>query len=64
MFGIGDRMNLERRATALAEAAGVPFEALDLGLPNWAGGSRMTLGVPADTSDPAAEAAMLAALEL
>lgn len=64
VFGIGDRMNLERRAAALAEAAGVGFEAFDLGLPNWAGGSRMTLGVPADTSDPDAEAAMLAALEL
>jgi hypothetical protein len=64
VFGIGDRMNLERRAGALAEAAGAPFEALDLALESWAGGRRLTLGVPADTSDAAAEAAMLAALEL
>jgi hypothetical protein len=64
VFGIGDRMNLERRVGALVEAAGVQFEALDLALPNWAGGRRTTLGVPPETSDPAAEAAMLAALEL
>jgi hypothetical protein len=64
VFGIGDRMNLERRVNALVEAAGVPFEALDLALPNWAAGRRMALGVPPETSDPAAEAAMLAALEL
>jgi hypothetical protein len=36
VFGIGDAMNLERRARQLAAAAGVPIEALDLGLLNWA----------------------------
>jgi hypothetical protein len=36
VFGIGDRMNLHRRASELATAAGVPIEALDLGLVNWA----------------------------
>ena len=31
VFGIGDKILLERRARALADAAGVPIEALDLG---------------------------------
>ena len=49
VFAIGDRMTLERRAKALAEAADVLIEALDLALPNWAGGrSAITLGVPAE----------------
>ncbi|MEA2300031.1 MAG: hypothetical protein QOE44_566 [Solirubrobacteraceae bacterium] len=64
VFAIGDRMTLERRASALAGAAGVAAEALDLGLSNWAAGTRITLGVPAETTDPDAEAGMLAALEL
>jgi Alpha-glutamyl/putrescinyl thymine pyrophosphorylase clade 3 len=36
VFGIGDVMNLQRRASELATAAGVPIEALDLALLNWA----------------------------
>jgi hypothetical protein len=64
VFAIGDRMTLERRASALASAAGVAAEALDLGLSNWAAGTRITLGVPAETTDPDTEAGMLAALEL
>jgi hypothetical protein len=64
VFAIGDRMTLERRASALAGAAGVPIEALDLGLANWAGGTRVTLGVAPQTSDPKAEAGVLRALEL
>lgn len=36
VFGIGDKMLLERRARDLAEAAELPIEALDLGLFNWA----------------------------
>jgi hypothetical protein len=36
VFGIGDRLTLERRAGALARAAAVPVEALDLALENWA----------------------------
>ncbi len=65
VFAIGDRMTLERRTNALAAAAGVPFEALDLGLANWgAGGPRVTLGVPPQTGDAAAEAALLETLEL
>ncbi|MGI8804045.1 MAG: hypothetical protein ACR2KV_18100 [Solirubrobacteraceae bacterium] len=64
IFAIGDRMTLERRAGALAAAAAVPFEALDLALPNWAAGARVTLGAPPETTDADAEASMLAALEL
>ena len=46
VFGIGDKILLERRARALADAAGVPIEALDLGLFNWGarGGARATYG--------------------
>ena len=35
VFGIGDTMNLQRRASDLAGTAGIPMEALDLGLLNW-----------------------------
>ena len=45
-FGIGDPLLLERRAAALAEAAGVPIEALDLALANWGAPQRATLGFP------------------
>ena len=46
VFGIGDRMNLHRRASDLATAAGVPIEALDLALLNWSrpDGERITAG--------------------
>jgi hypothetical protein len=47
-FGIGDALLLERRAAALAEACGVPLEALDLGLYNWGRGERATIGLGAD----------------
>lgn len=40
VFGIGDKMLLERRARELADAAEVPIEALDLGLFNWAAPDR------------------------
>jgi hypothetical protein len=48
VFGIGDALNLQRRATELAVAAGVPIEALDLALVNWARpeAQRITGGVP------------------
>lgn len=36
VFGIGDKLLLERRAHELAQEAGLPIEALDLGLFNWA----------------------------
>lgn len=35
VLGIGDRINLERRAAALAEGLDVPMAALDLALFNW-----------------------------
>jgi hypothetical protein len=57
VFGIGDPLLLDRRATALAEGAGVPLEALDLALFNWSrppGGERATLGFRPE-SQPGAE---------
>ncbi len=46
VFGIGDKILLERRARTLADAAEVPIEALDLALFNWGarGGVRATYG--------------------
>jgi hypothetical protein len=46
VFGIGDPLLLDRRAVALAEAAAVPIEALDLALANWGAAQRATGGVP------------------
>jgi len=58
VFGIGDPLLLDRRAAALAEAAGVPLEALDLALFNWSSPERATLGFKPpgelDTGEPAA----------
>lgn len=54
VFGIGDPLLLERRAAALAEAAAVPLEALDLALANWQSPQRATLGFPVDTQDEGA----------
>jgi hypothetical protein len=60
IFGIGDPLLLERRAAALAEGAGLPLEALDLGLYNWSQpDSRTSGGTPGATGDPAAIAAAL-----
>jgi hypothetical protein len=46
VFGIGDAMNLQRRASELAAAAEVPIQALDLALVNWSRpeGERITAG--------------------
>jgi hypothetical protein len=46
IFGIGDAMNLQRRASDLASTLGVPMEALDLALLNWSRppGERITAG--------------------
>jgi len=64
-FGIGDPLLLDRRAADLAEACGIPREALDLGLHNWQRGERAHLGVPADTEpDPDTLARVSAALGL
>lgn len=51
VFGIGDPMLLQRRAATLAEATGVPIEALELALYNWTSDERATLGVAADAAD-------------
>jgi hypothetical protein len=54
VFGIGDPMNLRRRAAELAAAAEVPVAALDLALVNWAlpSGERITAGATVE-ADPA-----------
>jgi len=67
VFAIGDSLNLERRACALAEAISVPVEALDLALWNWsqpAPGVRATLGFRSETCDPDALRRGREALEL
>ena len=48
VFGIGDAINLQRRASDLAATLGVPMEALDLALLNWSRGTddRITGGAP------------------
>ena len=58
VFGIGDKILLERRARELADAAGVPIEALDLGLFNWGarGGARATYGSTAVVGEGEREA--------
>jgi hypothetical protein len=73
VFGIGDTLLLERRASELAEAGDVPLATLDLALWNWnrpahpaAGGvrARATLGVGDLAPDPDAYARVAAALGL
>jgi hypothetical protein len=53
VFGIGDAMNVSRRASELAAGTGVPLAALDLALQNWARqpADRITAGSRA-TTDP------------
>jgi uncharacterized Zn finger protein (UPF0148 family) len=46
VFGIGDRLTLERRVGELATAAEIPVAAFDLGLENWAAAERVSQGVP------------------
>jgi hypothetical protein len=64
VFGIGDPIHIERRATALAQALATPIEALDLALANWSSQERVTLGFPEDTNDPHAVERAEAALEV
>ena len=52
-LGIGDPLLLERRAGELAQASGVPIEALDLALHNWGSGTRLTGGLPEDAEGDA-----------
>jgi hypothetical protein len=66
-FGIGDALLLERRAAGLSDACGVPLEALDVGLFNWARppDERATLGLGPDAEpDPTALAGARSALGL
>jgi hypothetical protein len=65
VFGIGDPLMLEGRASAFARACGLPLAALDLGLYNWQRGERAHLGLEPGTT-PAEDAleATFAALEL
>jgi len=53
VFGIGDKLLLERRARDLAEAVALPIESLDLALFNWAQPSagRATMGSSAEVSE-------------
>jgi hypothetical protein len=53
-LGIGDPLLLERRASDLAQACGVPVEVLDVGLHNWQRAERATLGLGPD-AEPAPE---------
>lgn len=55
VLGIGDPMLLERRAADLADACGLPLEALDTGFYNWERGSRAGLGIDARI-EPASDA--------
>jgi hypothetical protein len=64
VFGIGDPLHIERRATAFAQALDTPIEALDLALANWSSVERVTLGFPADTRDAHAVERAKAALEV
>lgn len=63
VFGIGDRMLLERRARDLADATELPIEALDLALFNWAaperGRATMGSSVVASADEHAAIAGVL-----
>jgi hypothetical protein len=54
LFGIGDPLLLERRAAALAGAASIPIETLDLALANWLSPQRASMGCPPQTLDDAA----------
>ena len=65
VFGIGDSLILEARASAFARACDLPLAALDLGLYNWQRGERTHLGFEPDAT-PAQETleTTVAALEL
>jgi hypothetical protein len=65
VFGIGDPLILEGRASAFSRACDLPLAALDLGLYNWQRGERAHLGLEPGTA-PAQRAleTALAALEL
>lgn len=65
VLGIGDAINLERRAAELARGTGVPFAALDLALFNFAAADegRATMGARV-TADPERRAQIAQALSV
>lgn len=67
VFGIGDRLLLDRRADELAQAAEVPIAAFDLALANFgrpAARPRYLVGATAAAADPSARDRALSALGL
>jgi len=60
VFGIGDKMLLERRARDLADATEVPIEALDLALFNWAAPERGRATMGSTVAAPEDEQAAIA----
>jgi hypothetical protein len=64
VFGIGDPLLLERRAATLAQETGLPIEALDLALANWAAPQPATLGLSREGADADAFERVGAALGL
>ena len=65
ILGIGDSMMLERRASDLAQACGIPLESLDAGLFSWETGRRAHLGMePGAEPDAAVLEGVQAALGL
>lgn len=60
VFGIGDRLVLQRRVSELAETSAVPVAAFDLALENWAAPEPITLGVPRVQDQAALERARAA----
>jgi hypothetical protein len=62
VFGIGDKMLLERRARDLADAAQLPIEALDLALFNWAAPQRGRATMGSRARAPEAQSDAIAAV--
>ena len=63
VFGIADPLLIERRAGALAQAAGVPVDAIDLALFNWERpDGRATMGASAEAPELADRGPIAAAL--
>ena len=65
VFGIGDSLILEARASAFARACDFPLAALDLGLYNWERGERAGVGLnPGSEPDPELQRAVQTALAI
>jgi hypothetical protein len=62
VFGIGDKMLLERRSRELADAAELPIEALDLALFNWAAPQRGRATMGSSAVAPADEQSSIVAV--